>query len=114
MVSSALFLFGLSYLYGLAGTTNMQGLADALRVPEPRSGEGIPGLALVAVVLVVVGPVAVVLAVAAPVAVAADGVVAAAGAATAPVPAAPVAADRVDRVGRGRAGVKIEIPAARI
>jgi NADH-quinone oxidoreductase subunit N len=51
--SSAMLLFGMSYLYGLAGTTNLQGIADALR--DTRGEEAMPGLALVAVVLVVAG-----------------------------------------------------------
>jgi NADH-quinone oxidoreductase subunit N len=51
--SSALLLFGFSYLYGLSGTTNLQGIADAL---SPRVGdEAIPGMALVAIVMVVAG-----------------------------------------------------------
>ncbi|MGH7170536.1 MAG: NADH-quinone oxidoreductase subunit N, partial [Gemmataceae bacterium] len=60
--SSALTLFGFSYLYGLAGTTNLPGLADAFRrasqltlsmenpPPSPLMGMGI-----VAVVMVVGG-----------------------------------------------------------
>jgi len=55
--SSAMLLFGLSYLYGLTGTTNLQGMADALvNRPSPRGEEAaVPGMALVAVVLVVAG-----------------------------------------------------------
>ena len=52
--SSAILLFGFSYLYGLAGTTNLQGVADAL-ARGVRPEEAMPGLALVAVVLVVAG-----------------------------------------------------------
>jgi NADH-quinone oxidoreductase subunit N len=51
--SSALFLFGFSYLYGLGGTTNLPALAEALRPdkvnPAPR------GLLLVALVMVLAG-----------------------------------------------------------
>jgi NADH-quinone oxidoreductase subunit N len=47
--SSALLLFGFSYLYGLAGTTNLPAMAGAL-------GAGpLPGVALVALVMVVAG-----------------------------------------------------------
>ena len=53
--SSALFLFGLSYLYGLSGTTNLHGLSDALAVRDPSTGNAAPGIALVAVVMVVAG-----------------------------------------------------------
>jgi NADH-quinone oxidoreductase subunit N len=50
--SSALLLFGFSYLYGLAGTTNL----PALLVTLTAAGrEGLPGLALVALVMVVAG-----------------------------------------------------------
>jgi NADH-quinone oxidoreductase subunit N len=60
--SSALTLFGFSYLYGLAGTTNLPGLADAFRrasdliasvdnpAPSPLMGMG-----MVALVMVVAG-----------------------------------------------------------
>jgi NADH-quinone oxidoreductase subunit N len=51
--SSALLLFGFSYLYGLAGTTNLPALVgafDSWRVAAP-----LPGLALVALVMVVAG-----------------------------------------------------------
>jgi NADH-quinone oxidoreductase subunit N len=51
--SSALLLFGFSYLYGLAGTTNLPALAKAL---APSEGKGSPpGVALVALVMVVAG-----------------------------------------------------------
>ncbi len=50
--SSALLLFGFSYLYGLAGTTNLPALADALG-RTPRTG--MPGVALVALVMVIAG-----------------------------------------------------------
>jgi NADH-quinone oxidoreductase subunit N len=50
--SSALLLFGFSYLYGLGGTTNLPGLARALGTAE--SG-GLPSAALVALVMVVAG-----------------------------------------------------------
>jgi NADH-quinone oxidoreductase subunit N len=50
--SSALVLLGFSYLYGLAGTTNLPALADALAVP----GAGrLPGVAIAALVMVVAG-----------------------------------------------------------
>src|SRR5438552_10091030 len=52
--SSALLLFGFSYLYGLSGTTNLQGIADALS-PRDRVDEALPGMALVAIVMVVAG-----------------------------------------------------------
>jgi NADH-quinone oxidoreductase subunit N len=54
--SSALLLFGFSYLYGLSGTTNIPALLDALR-PKSATPEAhrLPGLALVAVVMVVAG-----------------------------------------------------------
>jgi NADH-quinone oxidoreductase subunit N len=50
--SSALLLFGFSYLYGLVGTTNLPALFDTARRTEPRD---LPALAQVAVVLVVAG-----------------------------------------------------------
>jgi NADH-quinone oxidoreductase subunit N len=50
--SSALQLLGFSYLYGLAGTTNLPALADALAVP---GGGRMPGVAVAALVLVVAG-----------------------------------------------------------
>jgi NADH-quinone oxidoreductase subunit N len=53
--SSALFLFGLSYLYGLSGTTNLQGVADAFSHRAEDPSESIPGMALVALVMVVAG-----------------------------------------------------------
>src|SRR5712692_5275484 len=50
--SSALVLLGFSYLYGLAGTTNLPALADALGV----TGAGrISGVAIAALVLVIAG-----------------------------------------------------------
>jgi NADH-quinone oxidoreductase subunit N len=49
--SSALLLFGFSYLYGLAGTTNLPALAAAL---GPTAAT-LPGLAQVALVMVVAG-----------------------------------------------------------
>ena len=51
--SSAILLFGMSYLYGVTGTTNLQGIADALARGDTH--EAMPGVALVAVVLVVAG-----------------------------------------------------------
>jgi NADH-quinone oxidoreductase subunit N len=59
--SSALLLFGFSYLYGLTGTTNLPAAADALgktvRADQglPGVGQGLPGVALVALVMVVAG-----------------------------------------------------------
>src|SRR5207248_6792579 len=52
--SSALALFGFSYLYGLAGTTNLVGISDAL-ANRDKTELIMPGAALVAVVLVVAG-----------------------------------------------------------
>lgn len=58
--SSALTLFGFSYLYGLSGTTNLPGLAEAFR----RAGQGgsmeelmpsLMGMAMIALVMVVAG-----------------------------------------------------------
>jgi NADH-quinone oxidoreductase subunit N len=48
--SSALLLFGFSYLYGLGGTTHLPSLFDAF-----SGREGLPGLAQVALVMVVAG-----------------------------------------------------------
>jgi NADH-quinone oxidoreductase subunit N len=56
--SSAFLLFGFSYLYGLAGTTNLPALADALargRQAAAAQGAAGPGLALVALVMIVAG-----------------------------------------------------------
>jgi NADH-quinone oxidoreductase subunit N len=50
--SSALLLLGFSYLYGLAGTTNLPALGEALAVPD---GGRMPGVAVAAFVLVVAG-----------------------------------------------------------
>src|SRR5262249_6997006 len=51
--SSALLLFGFSYLYGLGGTTNLPALAEALR---PDKANAAPrGLLLVALVMVLAG-----------------------------------------------------------
>src|SRR5262249_16198328 len=50
--SSALLLFGFSYLYGIAGTTNIPALTGTLTA----AGAGaVPGVALVALVMVVAG-----------------------------------------------------------
>ena len=49
--SSALLLFGFSYLYGMAGTTNLKALGDALTRPAP----GAAGLGLTALVMVMAG-----------------------------------------------------------
>jgi NADH-quinone oxidoreductase subunit N len=50
--SSALVLFGFSYLYGLAGTTNLGALFDTLRKGTTRD---LPAIAHVAVIMVVSG-----------------------------------------------------------
>lgn len=50
--SSGLLLFGFSYLYGLCGTTNLPAIADAL---GRSNREAMPGVALVALVLIVAG-----------------------------------------------------------
>jgi NADH-quinone oxidoreductase subunit N len=52
--SSALLLFGFSYLYGLGGTTNLAGLAAALGQPDHPAGAS-RGVLLVALVLVLAG-----------------------------------------------------------
>lgn len=51
--SSALLLFGFSYLYGVTGTTNIPGILEALRL----AGKALPyrGLVLVSLVMVVAG-----------------------------------------------------------
>jgi NADH-quinone oxidoreductase subunit N len=50
--SSALLLFGFSYLYGLTGTTNLPALVQAM---EPYRLTGLPGTALVALVMLLAG-----------------------------------------------------------
>jgi NADH-quinone oxidoreductase subunit N len=50
--SSALMLFGFSYLYGLGGTTNIPALAQAL---SSVKGGALPAAALIALVMVVAG-----------------------------------------------------------
>jgi NADH-quinone oxidoreductase subunit N len=50
--SSALLLFGFSYLYGLAGTTNIPALLDTLSI---GGRDGMPGIAQVALVMIVAG-----------------------------------------------------------
>lgn len=50
--SSAMLLFGFSYLYGLGGTTNLPGLLNALTRGEAA---GLPGVALIALIMVVAG-----------------------------------------------------------
>ena len=52
--SSGLLLFGFSYLYGLTGTTNLPAMLEAFAGSETGTA-GPPGLALVAVVMVVAG-----------------------------------------------------------
>jgi NADH-quinone oxidoreductase subunit N len=49
--SSALLLFGFSYLYGMTGTTNLTAMADAFTNGRPA----LTGLALVALIMVVAG-----------------------------------------------------------
>jgi NADH-quinone oxidoreductase subunit N len=51
--SSALLLFGFSYLYGMAGTTNLPALGEAL--VGARQAGAMPGVALVALVMVMTG-----------------------------------------------------------
>ena len=55
--SSALLLFGFSYLYGLAGTTNIPALTDALTHSDEAGVETIklPAVVLVALVMIVSG-----------------------------------------------------------
>src|SRR5262249_38471446 len=50
--SSGLLLFGFSYLYGMVGTTNLPALAEGL---DRTRASGLPGVALVALVMVVAG-----------------------------------------------------------
>ena len=54
-VSSALFLFGLSLLYGLTGTTRLAGIGQALSGPGMASGLGGNLIGAMAVLLVLVG-----------------------------------------------------------
>ncbi len=51
--SSAMLLFGFSYLYGLAGTTNLQGIAAAFHSEHPENVK--LGVAVVALVMIVAG-----------------------------------------------------------
>ena len=53
--SSALLLFGFSYLYGLGGTTNLTALADALGAKEGQAPGATRGVLLMALVLVLAG-----------------------------------------------------------
>jgi NADH-quinone oxidoreductase subunit N len=53
--SSALLLFGFSYLYGLAGTTNMPALVEALSRPVSQPEAALPRVTLVALVMIVAG-----------------------------------------------------------
>lgn len=53
--SSALLLFGFSYLYGLAGTTNIRGIIEALAGPETLQAQLLPGMELIAVVMIIAG-----------------------------------------------------------
>ena len=54
VLSVALMLFGMSLIYGFAGTTDFDGIASALAAQQ-ASGEAIPGLVFGAVMLVIVG-----------------------------------------------------------
>ena len=54
VLSVALMLFGMSLVYGFAGTTDLSGIADAFARYQ-ASGEPIPGLAYGSVMLVIVG-----------------------------------------------------------
>jgi NADH-quinone oxidoreductase subunit N len=59
--SSALTLFGFSYLYGLSGTTNLPALRDAFHagqlaaVPENPAASSLMGMGMIALVMVVAG-----------------------------------------------------------
>jgi NADH-quinone oxidoreductase subunit N len=53
--SSALLLFGFSYLYGLCGTTNLAQLTDALTKARTTGALATPGLAMVALIMIVAG-----------------------------------------------------------
>jgi NADH-quinone oxidoreductase subunit N len=53
--SSALLLFGFSYLYGLGGTTNLPALAQTFSMAQAGSQGGLPGAAMIALVMVVAG-----------------------------------------------------------
>jgi NADH-quinone oxidoreductase subunit N len=50
--SSAMLLFGFSYMYGLTGTTNLPAMLETLKAPGP---ERLPTIAQVALVMVVAG-----------------------------------------------------------
>jgi NADH-quinone oxidoreductase subunit N len=52
--SSAIVLFGFSYLYGVTGTTNLPAVIEALTSAE-SGGAGVPSLALVGIVMAVAG-----------------------------------------------------------
>ena len=54
--SSALLLFGFSYLYGMCGTTNLSALLHTLNVPaRPPQAPEVPVISLVALIMVVAG-----------------------------------------------------------
>jgi NADH-quinone oxidoreductase subunit N len=53
--SSALLLFGFSYLYGLTGTTNLPAIVKTLTDAGQAQAEGIPGVSLIALVMIVAG-----------------------------------------------------------
>ncbi len=53
--SSALLLFGFSYLYGLSGTTNLHGIIDAVAGQDLLEARVVPGTLIVAVFMVVAG-----------------------------------------------------------
>lgn len=53
--SSALMLFGFSYLYGLGGTTNLPALVETFTRNAQPGGSGLPAAALIALVMIVAG-----------------------------------------------------------
>jgi NADH-quinone oxidoreductase subunit N len=53
--SSALLLFGFSYLYGLGGTTNLPALMTGFTPREPGEAGRLPAIALAALVMIVAG-----------------------------------------------------------
>jgi NADH-quinone oxidoreductase subunit N len=55
VLSSAMLLFGLSYLYGLAGTTNVTALGEALVRGLDSGGPSLPAVTLIGVAMVVAG-----------------------------------------------------------
>ena len=53
--SSAILLFGFSYLYGLAGTTNLAAILEVLYRSSGDEAQGIAGMAQIALVMIVAG-----------------------------------------------------------